>query len=171
MTLLVILWAASIFLGLGVWYESDDVVEGISALAFGFMVSWLAAVIVGWAVYGDQDTKRVAETHALVNISDRMSVEGHFYLFGGSIEGVPQYAWYEETSANTFRQKSADADDSDIHYILDGGQPRYVVTREKCVGRALQDWGFAGPCDDTYVHYDFYVPKGSITNTYRLDAQ
>lgn len=140
-----------------------NVGEALPIMWIAMLMGSVFALLTGALYHGHT----VREPHRLESLADRMTVHGTFFLFGGTIDGQAEYAWYEEVAPNTFQQKHTDASISSIHYTR--GTPHYVVTKHIGDG-GLKPWGIS--VDSTYeTRYDFYVPPGSITNAYKLDAQ
>lgn len=150
-------------------YDGGSIVAALFGTA---VLSFFAALFTGLTFYGDGPSHYTHRSVQLQNLADRMSVSGDFFLFAGSIGGDSEYAWYEQTGPNTYKQKSVSVEYADIHYILDGSPPHYVVTTQRYSSTFILPWGLnfsVGEVKNT--HWDFYIPRGSITHTYKLDAQ
>lgn len=98
-------------------------------------------------------------------VNDSSSVEGHFILGTGSVDGKNVYKYYEPQSdgSNTLEQTDADG----VRVFQDTDSP-YLTRRGNCDGP--RDWFW--PCDnDGYgTVLEIHVPEGSISNQTRLDA-
>lgn len=152
-----------------------DPVEAFFFGAFGSIlggiVGFLVAMFIGLFAYSG--THDVSETHKLESIQDNSTVHGSFFLGIGTVDGNPTYSWYEETGPNTFERMDVDASSGRVHYVAADESPHYVVTYEKSDSGFWHTWGVnVDSGNHEYATgYDFYVPKGTITHDFKLDAQ
>lgn len=106
----------------------------------------------------------------LTNIQQTSDIHGRTYFLGsGYIDSEPAFYYYENTGG-TYKLKYTDADDSEVREITDG-TPHLDIQR----GYYSHDnkWYtiFGGDVDTEYYYYTFYVPKGSISNSFSLGPQ
>lgn len=127
----------------------------------------LAGIFVAIALPVHYEANRWQEN--IVTLKDNNNIQGRFFFLGsGIIEGRMKYVYYQQNADSTYQMWQCDYTDAAIKYTE--GQPKVNVTDvhgQKTLGNK-----FAIDLDDesrqTYV---FEVPKGSIKNTYELDAQ
>lgn len=152
--------------------EEDFLGGLLSGTFFAFValiVSFFIAGILGEIFATGERVER--EHTELVNLVDNTETQGRFFLGSGSIDGVPTYSWYEETAPNSFERRDVDASLSTVHYTTGDEPPYYVYSVEKHE-KFFHNWYIdlsAGI--DSGEHWDFYIPRGSITNEYKLDAK
>lgn len=156
-----------IFWAIAVGY--DPAIEAPFGAFCGLIVGFLVSMVVGAFVY-DGSIKPVA-TVELVSLADGAGVEGHFFLGSGYIDSKSVFTWYESRGDNSFVRKSADADESTIHYLKDDKKPYYVVNKNCSDGGFFQTWALNVESGCWDGHYDFYIPRGSIVQSYKLDNQ
>lgn len=168
-----IILGAAIGVLISLLFMIDDPVDGIISLIFlppmcsilGFMV----AMVVGAIAFGSMHEVK-GRPVPLHNIVDNNTTRGHFFLGSGNIDGIPQYSWYEETAPDTYERRDVDADMATIH--LYDGTPHYVATKAVSNYGFWNTWGVNVGYSSPYeTHYDFYIPRGSITRDYELDAK
>jgi hypothetical protein len=154
-----------------VWFLSwGDAGDALFGLFIGLLVGFVVSMLVGAIFFSGTHWTEPREVK-LVSLADGSGLSGSFFLGSGTFNERQVYTWYEETAHNSFEQSQADAEDATIHYTDD--TPHYVV-REKVYDNddGMNLWaltlGGSRPLD---AEYDFYVPKGSITNHYELDAK
>lgn len=154
------------------WFEIPEVMEVVAGVFVGSICGVILAMILGMIFYSGVDHTTIERGANLENMVDNTETQGAFFLGSGSIDGEPMYSWYEETKTNTFKRRDVEAYQADIHYITDGDVPHYTKTIGHYRDGFLQPWGLNMlPGETSIRHYDFYIPRGSITNEYRLDAQ
>lgn len=165
-----IIICAVIGAGIGAMSGYDPAIEWFVGAFLGAFVGFLVAVLVGAFVYSDTEW-RPAPRVALVSMADGAGIEGHFFLGSGSVESTQIFTWYQQEGTNSYVRKSADAEVSTVHY-LNSGRPYYVHSAKiYTTDKFMMPWGigFGGSADEE--HYDFYIPRGSIVQSYRLDNQ
>lgn len=98
-------------------------------------------------------------------INDSASVEGHFVLGSGSVEGKNVYKYYEPQSNGSDLLKQIDADG--VQVFQDSDTP-YLTHLGHCTGP--RDWFW--PCNDQGYGrtIEIHVPKGSMQTSSTLDA-
>lgn len=114
-------------------------------------------------------------SEALVNIADTSypnthgSVRGSmFYLYGSiSTDNKQAFNYYVKQADGSFKLKSAPASDSTIIYTKEN--PRVEISTYKCErgGVIFEAWSIAS-CEEKPTTYKFYIPDGSIAESYRL---
>lgn len=152
------------------WLEDESFAGLFSGAAGGAILGFVAALVVGAFAYGGYSTDRVHVQ--LQNLVDNDQTHGSFFLGSGTIDDVPSYSWYERTANNSFERRDADAAEGTVHYLTDRSQrPYYVKVVKRPQGRLIRTWGLRTSTEPYVDHYDFYIPRGSITNEYKLDAK
>lgn len=151
------------------WVEEGEWLAAIGFGILGGLVGFTAAML--WGIGADGEIRESTSRQNLVSLADTRSVEGDFFLGSGSVNGYAVYVWYEQ-DGDAYVQREAPASDARIHLISEG-QPYYkVYTRKEKIKTSLNWYQFTiGMTSSDDPKYDFYVPRGSITRTYKLDAQ
>lgn len=148
-----------------------DPIEGMFGAIFGTFVGgvlgFLIALIVGAFAYTGTHWEQDAHK-SLVSMDDGASIRGSFFLGSGYIDETPSFTWYESDGLNNYVRKDADASVSTVHYLPEGQVPYYTLEHQEPDDGFVQDWGW-GLAVDGEQRYDFYVPRGSIVQSYRLD--
>lgn len=161
--------AVCAFIGLITGYDLEERVFGAFAGAFGGLFAGaFAALMIGTFIYTDTKYVEVGQV-PLVSMADGAGIHGHFFLGSGSVDSSPTYTWYEKSGDNSYFRQDVDADVATIHYLTDKRAPYYIVSKEvDAEGGFFKKWGFN--TNEGYGKvYDFYVPKGSIVQSYVLD--
>lgn len=139
----------------------------VVGLFITFFVSMFLTLAVSEIVADDTPV-----TYNLTSMNDAAGVEGHFFLGSGSVESVPVFFYYSQQHDGSYRLFSAPADNSRI--VQYDGPPKMV--RSCSDFSTTPDWLF-WPVPDGEHTCDreddtvFYVPEGSITTNFNLDAQ
>lgn len=114
----------------------------------------------------------VTRAYGLETLADGSNTTGSFFLGSGYIDEKPAFTFYRKTSSGRYVLDSVFASDAEI--VQDNSHPRM---EDLCDDYSDTPAWFSWPMSaDDYVDCDgdeitFYVPQGSITNTYTLDAQ
>lgn len=153
----------------------DDFDPGAAAFfgaVFGAILAFVVGIVIGIAAYGGTHWKEPVTT-PLVSLADGSDIHGRFagglFLSTGYVDSSPSYTWYEKTDENSYERKDVEASSATIHYLLDTDRAPYYTYREEVTDHGFWNaWGWN--MEHAYgYHYDFYVPKGSIVQSYRLD--
>lgn len=149
----------------GDWIEG--IVVGLGAAALGAVCGFFIALFIGLFAYHGTHWE-VTQHTSLVALADGSDTHGSFFLGSGTIDSEPSFTWYQSDGKNSYVRKSIEASESAVHYLPKGVAPYYTVTNEKKDGSFVRKWGF-DTTDPYGEKYDFYVPRGSIVQSYRLD--
>lgn len=151
------------------WAMLEDGSEGLIPGAIGgATVGFIVALFIGGIAYTDSHWEHKSTT-PLVSLADGSSVHGSFFLGSGYVDGSPSYTWYESNGENNYVRKDVEAGVATIHYLPKGETPYYTIRQKKADDKSFwQPWGFNtyGTWDEKY---NFYVPQGSIQQSYTLD--
>lgn len=153
-------------LGEGFW---EALGRAFGAAFGGALVGFLVALILGLFLYTGSHWKVTQRTN-LVNLADGADTHGSWgFLGSGYLNSEPSFTWYESDGKNSFVRQDVPSYQASIHYLPTKQAPYYTIKTKKADEPGFrQKWGFqTGAYDDTY--YDFYIPKGSIVQSYRLD--
>lgn len=158
-------------------FDVDDLIIDV---LLGIMFGALAAAIY----LGIQITTNIVEpveqqiSEPLVNIADTSYPDTHgsirgglFYIYGSiSTDNKQAFNYYVKQADGSFKLKSAPASDSTIIYTKDN--PRVEVSTYKCErGKTIfEAWSISG-CGKKPTTYKFYIPEGSITESYALGGK
>lgn len=173
MTTLIICIVVGALLGVVVGWEEEDGPLGLHwvfpGAFWGAVVGFIIALVVGLIAYTGTHWEQTQRT-PLISVADGSTVHGSFFLGSGSIDGSPSFTWYERHGENSYVREQTDSEYATIHYIEKGITPFYTL-RETKPDEGFWDpaWGLAWAANDGDYHYDFYVPRGSIVQSYRLD--
>lgn len=154
--------------GLLVGWEEGSAAPFFGLAFVGAVLGFFVALITGAIIY-HHHYWRVKRQVPLVSLADGSDIHGIFFLGTGTVDSSPSFTWYQRDSANSYVRKDVDASISTIHY-LSSGRPYYIVRTKTIGGGFWRTWGF-NPNNHSSEddHYDFYVPRGSIIQSYRLD--
>lgn len=153
---------------------SDGVGSALLGVMFGAIV-----VIVYFAIQVKTNIVEPVEqpvvSEALVNIADTSYSNTHgsisggmFYIYGSiSTDNKQAFNYYVKQADGSFKLKSAPASDSTIIYTKEN--PRVEISTYKCErgGIIFKAWSIAS-CEGKPTTYKFYIPEGSIAESYRL---
>jgi hypothetical protein len=160
------------YLGLKARNDFGGIEDVIGGTAVGLLVGCCIAMLTG---LGYSDPVWVEQKPVpLESLVDGASREGNFFLGSGVINDVSKFTWYERSDDNSYVQNSAYADDSVVHFVDADEEPYYIKSVQQYKdGGLFQLWGLytEGGEETSYEHYDFFVPRGSITKHYELDAE
>lgn len=147
--------------------------EGIGcafmAACGGAFVAFFVAMILGACLYTGSHWK-VTDRTALVNLADGSDTHGRWgFLGSGYLDSAPSFTWYESDGKNSYVRQDVPASQASVHYLTSKQTPYYTIKTKKADEPGfMQKWGFQmGSYGETY--YDFYIPKGSIVQSYVLD--
>jgi hypothetical protein len=157
------------------WDALDTTMDVLLGLALGGLgsVGYLAVQ------FGTNNVEPVEQTtyEPLVNIADTSYPDTHgsirggmFYIYGSiSTNNQQAFNYYVQQPEGSYKLKSAPASSSVIVYTNDS--PRVEVNSYRCeLGLIIEAWSIA-LCREKPPTYKFYVPEGSITNSYKLGGE
>jgi hypothetical protein len=103
------------------------------------------------------------KTVSLQSMAADSSLHGAFFLGIGRVDDVMEYHYFARQADGGFYEASAPVEDSTVYESA--GNPHVEISRT-----AIDNiWMNAlGSLDGKYPHYKFYVPKGSVVQTYTL---
>lgn len=143
--------------------DLEDVIAG-----FGWGVLWsivtfvvgLLALMIAAVITPDTLLGESTETHALQAVATGNETDGRFYLLGGTVDSEPTFSYIRE-EGDALVLRSVDADQS---YVYQGDhEPRLEIITYR--------WGdpviFPGAHSEGHS-YLFYVPEGSVANTFEV---
>jgi len=141
-------------------------------LAIGFVSIFSLVKIAAWSY---QETEQTA-SYKLVSLQDNSQISGHgsgnlFYVYA-SIDTEEVYTFYYKFN-DGFKKGKINSENV-IIYEKDNCNPLILeyttYTKGKMNGflRALLTFGFPNRSEK---HYEIYVPKGTILQTFNLDSQ
>lgn len=165
---------AIIFTIVTYWLSYEELIGAFIGFLMGILVGFLVAWVIGVVAY-DNSRIEVVKTTPLVSLADGSQINGRFsgglFLSSGYINQKPSFTWYETSGDNTYVRKGAKASVSSVHYILDDAKPYYTISKEidSDGDEFFKPWGINDDPRWPKKSYDFYVPKGSIVESYVLD--
>lgn len=136
-------------------YLMGGLVGSLVAGAIGSLIAIAISAAVVQFVEEDVETRRIS----LVSLGDSIGGEGSFFLGSGTIEQEARYFYYSGTSETGYKIYNISADEATIFYT--DNDPRIEFER-------TNDGWFTA--EERVSEYRVYVPEGSITQQYVLDA-
>lgn len=140
-----------------VWY-TDYLFDGFLASVVSLIVTFFLVMVIG--IMLPLSTTKVEET-PLKALSLSNGQSGTFFLGTGVIKDKIKYIYYLDNGGR-YELKTIDADDADI--VEYDGEPKMVKEH-----LSPPSWWLPA-MDDFDWNITFYVPEGSITDTYELDV-
>lgn len=154
------------------WEDATDALMStlMGALfgAVGFVVSAIISLLIS-SISPIQGEYQLTKTEQLESISDNNSIHGRFFIGSGMIDGKMSYSFYYKSGSNEYRLGNVDANEATVKYSDDAPVVEtyvYIKTPTK-----LQKLLIFTSCTCEDNQYVFHVPKGSIMNSFKLDAQ
>lgn len=158
--------------------EPYDFRDGVGSAMLGAMFGALAVTFyfaIQISINNVEPVEQPVVSETLVNIADTSypnthgSVRGSmFYLYGSiSTDNKQVFNYYIKQSDGSFKLKSSPASDSTIIYTKEN--PRVEIRTYKCErgNTVFEAWSIAR-CEEKPTTYKFYIPDGSIAESYRL---
>lgn len=99
----------------------------------------------------------------IVAAVDNTRLEGNFYLFGGSINEKPVYAFYRQDADGAIRQGWVPVNDT---VIYEDQEDRGFIKVYKDGCTEFTFWFLPG-CEGKY--YEIHVPENSVTKSFEFD--
>lgn len=156
------------------WDAVDFIVDVWFGLMLGgLVVAFYLAIQVNNNIVEPVEQPVVSEN--LVNMADTSYSNTHgsirggmFYIYGGiSTDNQQVFNYYVKQADGSFELKSAPASDSTIIYTKDN--PRVEISTYKCErGEVIYEAWSIATCSEKPTTYKFYIPEGSIAESYRL---
>lgn len=146
----------------GSYYNSMTDTIGLSVFwAFlGLLPALALAALVGSILPHEEQNSGHLE---IVALADATHTEGQFYLFGGTIESEPVYRYYYRSDGGYKMGWKLVGDSLIVESETE--TPRYDKIEEV---RGTDWWGISNTAETRYI---FYVPPGTVTNTFDLDLE
>lgn len=133
----------------------------ISAIVCGF-VGFLIAIALPVSYEKGSWSEKV------VSLKDNASVNGSFFLGCGQINGTMKYVYYQQNVDSTYQMWQANYYDAVIRYT--STEPKIIINDYR-PSKSVWNKFAIDINDESHQTYIFEVPKGSIKNSYELDAQ
>ena len=145
-----------------------NVLKGLVGMFFGMIVGLFFAVMIGKIINPKETKKVIDSTIYLENLSDNSGVEGSFFLGCGSINNKMSYSFYaKDQKSDMFSLETIPSDNAKIKYSSE--RPRLETYHyEPITNKSQKRFGY---WKDDGPHHIFYIPNGSISNTFKLNAQ
>lgn len=103
----------------------------------------------------------------LLCLQDNQSVQGRFFLGSGYMEGKPCYNFYQANERGGKVLVQVQADKVEVYDNLETGKPYCIEYKTKPTDAFVNNFAI----DETKTRYEIYVPKGTIKENFKLDAQ
>lgn len=155
-----------------------DFADGVCSVLLGGMFGALVALLyIGIQLSTNKvgSVEQPVASESLVNIADTSysntygSIRGSmFYVYGSiSTDNKQAFNYYVKQTDGSFKLKSAPASDSAIIYTKEN--PRVEISTYKCErGNTIFEAWSIFKCEEKPTTYKFYIPEGSIAESYRL---
>ena len=170
LTIIIVIVLGILIGAFGLWLDEGGadafIAGGIGGAFCGALVAVICALVVG--LFANNHTTWKTTSTPLVSLADGSDTHGSFFLGSGVVNSNPSFTWYEREGGNSYVRKDVEADLASIHYIAPGVTPYYTHSKKVRSGPTLNKWGF-NTTDPYEESYDFYVPRGSIVQSYKLD--
>lgn len=163
-----------IFFVAAFFYILNDEMELVSnalvsnALAAGLLAGFFGGAVGGVAVNGIVDgiidNHKLEHTYLLHELKDGSTTGGSLFLGSGSLHSEQVFTYYKQVGPGRYELDSVPADQTQV-IESNTEQPRLEEWPE------YGNWWFIAGSGEATTDYIFYVPAGSIGNTYNLDAQ
>lgn len=165
--------------------EFDDFVSSVvSVLMIGFVILLFALLGLGVAFLLPMKTIEKVDTFNIVNLQDNKSLSGNFYLGSGVINDKMKYFFYYKDSVkniNGEEQFKLMSVPYDRTYIVFSDSLKKVKRYRQDVENSVKhpwwpkyvgNWfAIDAVWDEDCMKYVIYVPKGTIREDFKLDAQ
>ena len=129
----------------------------------GLMLGCIPAIILAATLPVDLENKSYKVK--IKCLSDNSSVSGRFFLGSGQIDGTMSYSYYAKYG-DGYKMYITDYRDAIIKYC--DGAPFVEVRYKEKTDSWINSFSFSRRTKSTYV---FNIPKGSIKQSYHLDAE
>ena len=145
-------------------FDGEALCAGVLGGLFGTLVG-LVVLLIGAAIPGPV---RSTEHHVdkLYAFEDNTSVEGHFFLGSGKVDGEMEYYYIYETEDGGYKMDSIDTSDAVLYYIDDDNCR--IEYDDFVYSNPIHYFFGIGPLETTYK---IYIPEGSIINNYQVDLE
>lgn len=148
-----------------VWLKPYDLVfhyffMPILGAVLGFFLWMMASLAATPLIEGEW---RDESTATIKSLQDTRHTSGSFFLGSGSIDSKPVF-WYYADSGGYSTLEHRDAED--VRIVETDDHKPHVVEQKF---HSNNDWFHT--IYDGESRYVFYIPEGSITNNFELDAQ
>ncbi len=145
-----------------------DFWEGVGYAFLGLLMGTLLGLLVWLPVNAIVDccaekTYYTVEDTDIYALQDNFATEGSFFLGSGHIDDELKYFYVKQTDVG-YTVCNVDADKSYIQYTSD----RCHVVKQSYTFNSQAARLFAVPSGERYI---FYIPEGSIVNTYSIDLR
>lgn len=159
------------------WNAVDCAMDVLIGLMVGALVV-LFYLAIQAATSFVESVEQPVQSEPLVNIADTSYPDTHgtihgsmLYVYGSiSTDNKQAFNYYVKQADGSYKLKSAPASNSVIVYTDDS--PRVETQSYKCERGEIifEAWSIAG-CKEKPTTYKFYVPEGSIAESYRLGGE
>lgn len=155
-----------------------DFADGVCSAMMGAVFGALASLVylsIQVNINKVEPVEQPVVSETLVNIADTSYSNTHgsiggstFYIYGSiSTDNKQAFNYYVKQADGSFKLKSAPASDSIIIYTKEN--PRVEVGTYKCErGTPIFEAWSVSACEEKPTTYKFYIPEGSIAESYRL---
>ena len=137
---------------------------------------WLISHGVNSCVVSNEFEEQKTSTTPIECIADNWTVEGKIsgsYLYiGGNIDGKGIYTFYTKGEDGSFSQVNIPTEGTKVFYTEDGETPHYDIVVKKYYAYNYNYEPAIRSEEPCYTEetYEIYVPNGTISESYSLDA-
>lgn len=124
-------------------------------------------VLFTWLTESETDKFELVdvETYEIEALKDNMSLQGDYYLGSGQSEEIMNYYYMSKEDDGSMKMRNSSVDDSKIFTVEDEKEIR-VEIKEKKYDNIIRQIFL-----NTEYEYHYYIPKGSISNEYKVDLE
>lgn len=153
-----------IVIGIVIMYLGDRYYgPDIMGLISGGLIGSIIGIVVSISLPMSKEINTYE--YNIVTLQDNSHVSGGLFLGTGSINGSMKYVFYYELPNGGFKMNQISYENTTIIYSND---KKVIIYKEEPTNSFL-NW-FAIDLEFN-TSYEIYVPKGTISNDFKLDAQ
>lgn len=153
------------------FWEGEGFFSCVGCFIFGCLFGGMIALIPNFMLGVATDGKTMSYTSSLKNIEQVSSTSGRFFLGSGYFGSEPSYYYYRNTGEDRYRLEHVDSDDAEIVEIDTTQTPHLEVIYKHSQSNVGRFWSVFPENYNEDFRYVFYVPKGSVSNSFNLGPQ
>lgn len=142
--------------------DLDAMLSGFLAVIMSAVLVIVYLVIVNKIRDNAETVDYISDTQKIYCLNDNSEVSGRLYLYSGYIKEDMVYRMYVDYGEG----KKLKEVKSDYSCIIEDNNTEIVTYKTKYKSDAIT-WWFGE--NDNHETYEIHIPKGSITNDYKID--
>lgn len=148
------------------WRKPDDREDYLAPSILGSLVFGGGIGLAVAFMLPAQAEETITKSYSLESIQDNNGARGSMFLGCGVIESRMTYVFYYD-DGGAYKMGMADYTKASIVYSDSSPRIEYIG-KKRVKGKIINYFALDCMCSNSVV---FYIPRGSITNDYKLDAQ